>query len=111
MVDRFVVIEDEFSGDDLEMSEVVSIFVLFIFVFGGGKGIGGVVGKRKRVVDDDLGYRFKGGFSWLIKKKCKSEGGGIDVGVVMFSELMKRLRKSGGLGDGELVVYRKEVDD
>jgi hypothetical protein len=41
-----------------------------------GGGAGGVgKGKRKRVVDDDPGYRPKGGSSRPTKKKRKSEGG------------------------------------
>lgn len=53
-------------------------------------------GKRKRVADEDPGYRPKGGSSRPTKKKRKSEGGGIDSTPTATS---KRPRKSGGGGD------------
>lgn len=50
-------------------------------------------GKRKRVVDDDPGYRPKGGSSRPTKKKRKSEGGG---GEATPTSGTKRPRKSAG---------------
>ncbi|KAK3937403.1 IEC3 subunit of the Ino80 complex, chromatin re-modelling-domain-containing protein [Diplogelasinospora grovesii] len=61
---------------------------------GGGKGEtggGGKGGKRKRVVDDDPGYRPKGGSSRPTKKKRKSDGDSTSVPPVT-----KKSRKSAG---------------
>ncbi|KAK4191155.1 IEC3 subunit of the Ino80 complex, chromatin re-modelling-domain-containing protein [Podospora australis] len=55
-------------------------------------------GKRKRVADDDPGYRPKGGSSRPTKKKRKSESGGIEGTPAAPS---KRPRKSGG-GDAAM---------
>ena len=68
----------------------------------GAGSVGGGKGKRKRVVDDDPGYRPKGGSSRPTKKKRKSEG-------LEGTPTAKKPRKSAG-GSGDM-GGSKEVDD
>ncbi|KAM7186311.1 IEC3 subunit of the Ino80 complex, chromatin re-modelling domain containing protein [Naviculisporaceae sp. PSN 640] len=54
----------------------------------------GAKGKRKRVVDDDPGYRPKGGSSRPTKKKRKSEVGGAGDSTPSASAAQKRSKKT-----------------